>query len=77
MYAQVKLFFDSTVKLWDIPNDFSPSAPLSAHSALFKGHTKKVDVVKFNPVAEGVLASASGDKTIRLWDVQAQGGSIQ
>ncbi|PVV02158.1 hypothetical protein BB560_003398 [Smittium megazygosporum] len=37
---------------------------------VLSGHTKKVCHTKFNPAAENVLASSSGDLTIKLWDVQ-------
>jgi coronin-1B/1C/6 len=35
------------------------------------GHPKKVGHVLFNPAAENVLASASGDFTIKIWDIEA------
>lgn len=77
--SSVKIQEDSNnpfaVKVWEIPDDFSNAAPLSTAKAQLKGHTKRVDVVKFHPVAEGVLASASVDKTLRVWDVNAQGTS--
>ncbi|KAK4907724.1 hypothetical protein LTR28_000425, partial [Elasticomyces elasticus] len=34
------------------------------------GHSRKVGHVLFNPSAENVLASASGDFTIKIWDLQ-------
>ena len=34
-------------------------------------HRRKVGQVNFNPAAENILASASGDFTIKLWDVEA------
>ncbi|KAL2052865.1 hypothetical protein ABVK25_006805 [Lepraria finkii] len=35
------------------------------------GHSRKVGHVLFNPAAENVLATSSGDYTIKLWDVEA------
>ncbi|EFQ99553.1 coronin-1C [Nannizzia gypsea CBS 118893] len=35
------------------------------------GHPKKVGHVLFNPAAENVLASSSGDFTIKIWDIEA------
>ncbi|CAI4211532.1 unnamed protein product [Parascedosporium putredinis] len=35
------------------------------------GHSRKVGQVLFNPAAENILASASGDFTIKLWDISA------
>ncbi|KAK8117655.1 uncharacterized protein PG998_005936 [Apiospora kogelbergensis] len=46
------------------PADVSPVAK-------FGGHSRKVGQVLFNPAAENILASASGDLTIKLWDVNA------
>ena len=34
------------------------------------GHSRKVGHVLFNPAAENVLASSSGDYTIKLWDIE-------
>ncbi|KAF2650109.1 coronin-6 [Lophiostoma macrostomum CBS 122681] len=47
----------------DEPADVSPSVRLS-------GHMRKVGHVLFNPAAENILASASGDYTVKLWDVE-------
>ncbi len=44
------------------PTDVSPTAKLT-------GHSRKVGQVQFNPAAENILASASGDLTIKIWDV--------
>lgn len=44
------------------PTDVSPFSKLT-------GHSRKVGQVLFNPAAENILASASGDLTIRLWDI--------
>ncbi|EZF29977.1 Coronin [Trichophyton interdigitale] len=35
------------------------------------GHPKKVGHVLFNPAAENVLASSSGDFTVKIWDIEA------
>lgn len=35
------------------------------------GHRRKVGHVLFNPAADNVLASSSGDCTIALWDIEA------
>ncbi|KAI0096228.1 hypothetical protein GGR51DRAFT_543880 [Nemania sp. FL0031] len=65
---------DGKVMLWQVPlgfslftdaeepTDVSPAAKLT-------GHSRKVGQVLFNPAAENILASASGDLTIRLWDI--------
>ena len=48
----------------DEVKDIAPVGKLS-------GHPKKIGQVLFNPAAENVLASASGDFTIKLWDIEA------
>jgi coronin-1B/1C/6 len=67
---------DGKVFIWKVPEGFtlhtdaeepadvSPQAKLS-------GHMRKVGHVLFNTAAENVLASASGDYTVKLWDVEA------
>ncbi|RDW65479.1 putative coronin [Coleophoma crateriformis] len=65
---------DGKVFIWQVPTGFSlytdaeePTdvAPLSK----LTGHSRKVGQVLFNPAAENILASASGDFTIKLWDI--------
>ncbi|RPA78934.1 DUF1900-domain-containing protein [Ascobolus immersus RN42] len=68
---------DGKVFIWQVPDEFSlyteegqdivDVAPL----ARFSGHGRKVGHVLFNPSAENVLASSSGDFTIKIWDVEA------
>ncbi|OAQ89210.1 actin-binding protein [Purpureocillium lilacinum] len=64
---------DGKVFLWEVPNDFTlytdaeeivDVAPVSK----LGGHSRKVGQVLFNPAAENVLASASGDFTVKIWD---------
>ncbi|KAI1004123.1 Coronin-like protein [Podosphaera aphanis] len=65
---------DGKVFIWQVPQDFTlytdadepvDIGPLSK----LTGHSRKVGQVLFNPAAENILASASGDYTIKLWDV--------
>ncbi|KAL9058445.1 MAG: hypothetical protein Q9162_001740 [Coniocarpon cinnabarinum] len=68
---------DGKVALWKVPEDFtlkSKKKPdeiedVSPVSKL-AGHPRKVGHVLFNPAAENVLASASGDYTIKIWDLE-------
>ncbi|KAK4456009.1 hypothetical protein QBC34DRAFT_373768 [Podospora aff. communis PSN243] len=65
---------DGKVFVWEVPQNFTlytdgdevvDVTPVSK----LTGHSRKVGQVLFNPAAENILASASGDLTIKLWDI--------
>ncbi|KAH8176156.1 type of WD40 repeat domain-containing protein [Sarocladium implicatum] len=65
---------DGKVFIWEVPEGFTlltdaeeitDVAPISK----LPGHSRKVGQVLFNPAAENILASASGDFTVKLWDI--------
>ncbi|RSL97910.1 hypothetical protein CDV31_012809 [Fusarium ambrosium] len=65
---------DGKVFIWEVPKGFTlhtdaeeivDVAPVSK----LAGHSRKVGQVLFNPSAENILASASGDFTVKIWDV--------
>ncbi|KAM3430613.1 hypothetical protein MY4824_007582 [Beauveria thailandica] len=65
---------DGKVFLWEVPEDFTlytdaEEIPNVAPVSKLAGHSRKVGQVLFNPSAENILASASGDYTIKIWDV--------
>jgi coronin-1B/1C/6 len=69
---------DGKVFLWRVPDGFTLYSDLKpdeikdvAPVGKLSGHPKKVGHVLFNPAAENVLASNSGDFTVKLWDVEA------
>lgn len=71
---------DAKVMIWEVPKDFTlftdaEEVPDVSPVAKFTGHSRKVGQVLFNPAAENILASASGDLTIKLWDI-GSGSSV-
>ncbi|KAJ5223983.1 coronin-like protein Crn1 [Penicillium chermesinum] len=69
---------DGKVFLWRVPEGFTVRPDVEADDiqdiapvGKLSGHPKKVGHVLFNPAAENVLATASGDYTVKLWDVEA------
>ncbi|KAF2732070.1 actin-binding protein-like protein [Polyplosphaeria fusca] len=66
---------DGKVFIWKVPDGFTlytdaEEVPDVAPVARLTGHLRKVGHVLFNPAAENVLASASGDYTVKIWDVE-------
>merc|ERR1719491_1869197 len=66
---------DQSAKIWDIANNVEEetvSSPLLTRmepKSTFTGHSKGINDVCWSPSAEYV-ATASDDRTLRLWDVQ-------
>ncbi|KAI4206275.1 MAG: hypothetical protein LQ346_001171 [Caloplaca aetnensis] len=68
---------DGKAFIWRVPEDFTlrteegedpkDVAPLKQ----FTGHSRKVGHVLFNPAAANVLATSSGDYTVKVWDIEA------
>ncbi|RKF79093.1 Coronin-like protein crn1 [Golovinomyces cichoracearum] len=65
---------DCKVFIWQVPHEFTlyseneepvDIAPVSRLS----GHSRKVGQLLFNPAADNILASASGDYTIKIWNI--------
>ena len=67
---------DGTVKVWIVPEDGGMHADLqdSEAYASLADHTKAVNFCKWNPNASFVLASASRDQSLKIWDIREQQG---
>jgi len=53
---------DRSIKLWNVDENFDAKG-------LLQGHRRGVWDVVFSPVEKNMLASASADKTLRIWSV--------
>ncbi|KAK9469644.1 hypothetical protein V1512DRAFT_14611 [Lipomyces arxii] len=68
---------DGKVGIWRVPENYTiftePGEAITdiAPVAKLSGHTRKVGHVLFHPVANNVLASSSGDYSVKLWDIEA------
>ncbi|KAJ5513722.1 hypothetical protein N7463_003274 [Penicillium fimorum] len=69
---------DGKVFLWRVPENFTVRPDTDAEEikdlapiGKLSGHPKKIGHVLFNPAAENVLATASGDYTVKIWDIEA------
>ncbi|KAK1090073.1 Coronin-like protein crn1, partial [Friedmanniomyces endolithicus] len=66
---------DGKVFLWKVPDAFTLHTDAEEPADVkpvgkLSGHSRKVGHVLFNPAAENVLASSSGDYTVKLWDLE-------
>lgn len=60
-------------RLWDLNQlrtvlRFQVTEP----TVVLEGHSKKVILTKFNPSANSILASASFDRTVKVWNIESQ-----
>ena len=55
---------------WEAPRDFDPVARITASP-------KKIGQVAWHPTAAHVLASASGEHTVKLWDLTSGDGEVR
>ncbi|KAJ2903348.1 Coronin-like protein crn1, partial [Coemansia aciculifera] len=62
---------DHQVMVWRVPEGLAEmEEDVTQPLVVLGGHGRKVGHVAWNPVAEGVLAVASSDHTVRVWDVE-------
>lgn len=66
---------DGKVFVWKVPENFTLHTDADEPADVqpvgkLSGHSRKVGHVLFNPAADNVLASSSGDFTVKLWDLE-------
>ncbi|XP_037938677.1 coronin-7 isoform X2 [Teleopsis dalmanni] len=59
---------DGIVKLWYI-NDGGLKEPTNAHEKELVAHFDKIYFIRFHPLAEDILLTASYDMTIKIWNL--------
>ena len=62
---------DCHIKLSQIP-DGGLTSNLTEAVADFDGHERKVNILHWHPTADNILASASADLSLRVWDASRQ-----
>ncbi|KAJ1807827.1 Coronin-like protein crn1 [Coemansia sp. RSA 2598] len=68
---------DHQAMVWRVPEDLlEREEDVTQPVATLGGHGRKVGHVAWNPVASDVLAVASSDYTVRLWDVEQQSVAV-
>lgn len=61
---------DCKIKLWEIP-EAGLTENLTIPRVELHGHGKKIGLINTHPTASYVVASASFDHTVRIWDVES------
>ncbi len=63
---------DGDVRLWRVPAE-GLARQVSEPELRFAAHQDKVQILRFHPLAEGVLLTAAFDRTVRIWDLSDTG----
>ncbi|XP_066594127.1 coronin-7 isoform X2 [Prorops nasuta] len=61
---------DGMIRLWEIP-DAGLMEPTNEPKHIIEAHADKIYLIKFHPLAANVLASASYDMTVKVWDLSS------
>ncbi|XP_014224127.1 coronin-7 isoform X2 [Trichogramma pretiosum] len=60
---------DGMIRVWKIPSQ-GLTQPTNEPQHIIEAHTDKIYLIKFHPLASDVLASASYDMTVKIWDLE-------
>lgn len=67
---------DACITIWDIPDDSSLKGTMKEPSFSLCGHYEKVNILAFHPQASDILASASYDCKICIWNLRSKSMDI-
>lgn len=62
---------DGSIKIWMIP-DGGITEKVTNFDADLKGHTKKVQLIRWHPTANFTIGSTGLDGTFKIWDIQSE-----
>eukprot|EP00058_Branchiostoma_floridae_P026168 XP_002611658.1 hypothetical protein BRAFLDRAFT_117106 [Branchiostoma floridae] len=62
---------DATINIWHIPEG-GLTETLTEPEFCLRGHEEKIYCMKFHPTASDIMASASFDMSVRVWDLSAE-----
>ncbi|XP_078683818.1 coronin-7-like [Branchiostoma floridae x Branchiostoma belcheri] len=62
---------DATINIWNIPEG-GLTETLTEPECSLRGHEEKIYCMKFHPTASDIMASASFDMSVRVWDLSAE-----
>lgn len=66
---------DGIIKIWKIPEEGLENSLEEAHIEL-KGHMERLYCIKYHPFAKNILASASYDRTIKIWNIDSRQAAV-
>jgi len=66
---------DTKLKISQIP-DGGLTANMTEAVAEFDGHERKINIIHWHPTASNILATASADLSLRVWDVETQSQAL-